>query len=142
MSQENVERLVAFLDGWDPRADLEAWKRGEAVASLSALDPEVAYEDTILPDHVGETYHGVDGVTRATERWLEPFESLTVNLERIVGAGDRLVSIHHVKMKARHTGIELEGALAYVWTFRGGKVVHLKSYWNAAEALEVAGLSE
>ena len=141
MSQENVEKLRRFLETWDPQTDLEAWKRGETL-DLSLIDAEVAYEDTALPDHVGETYHGYEGIVRATERWLEPFESLTVALERIVGTGERLVSIHRVQMKARHTGIEFEGPLAYMWTFRDGKVIHLKSYLEPAEALEAAGLSE
>jgi ketosteroid isomerase-like protein len=45
-------------------------------------------------------------------------------------------------MKAHHTGIDMETGLAYIWTFRDGKVIHLKSYWEAAEALQAAGLSE
>ena len=89
-----MEKLRGFLAGWDPKATLEAWNRGEADVSL--LDPEIAYEDTILPDHVGETYHGYEGVARATERWLEPFESLTIQLERLIGTEDRFVSIHQV----------------------------------------------
>jgi ketosteroid isomerase-like protein len=137
MPQENVERLREFLTGWD----LDAWTRGDA-PDMSPLDPEVAYEDTVLPDHVGEVYHGLDGVARATKRWLEPFESLSIDLDRIVGTGDRLVSIHRVQMKARHTGIEFEGPVAYIWTFRGGKVIHFKSYSDPAAALEAAGLSE
>ncbi len=141
MSEENVQNLRGFLEGWDPKADLEAWIAGDPRA-LSLFDPELAYEDTILPDHVAETYRGYEGLARATQRWLEPFESLTVELERIVGAGDRLVSIHRVQMKARHTGIDLEGPLAYLWTFRDGRVIHLKSYANPREALEAAGLSE
>ena len=32
--------------------------------------------------------------------------------------------------------------LAYFWTFREGKVIHLRSYLNPAEALEAAGLEE
>jgi len=44
---------------------------------MSLLDSEVTYEDAILPDHVGETYRGVEGVARATERWLEPYEEVT-----------------------------------------------------------------
>jgi ketosteroid isomerase-like protein len=140
MSEENLERLREFLEEWDPKETLEAWNRGEADVSL--LDPEIAYEDTILPDHVGETYHGFEGVARATERWLEPFERVTVELERIVGTGDRLVSIHQVEMKAQHTGLDFEANLAYVWTFRDGKVIHLKSFWDPGEAIEAAGLSE
>jgi len=141
MSEENVETLRPYLERWDPKADIEALHRGEAV-DLSLIDPNVAYEDTILPDHVGETYRGFEGVLRATERWLEPFESLTVELERIVGTGDRLVSIHRVKMKARHSGIALEGPLAYVWTFQDGKVIYIKSYADPGEALAAAGLRE
>jgi len=140
MSQENVEILRAFLDPWDIRGNLEAWKRGEADVSL--VDPEVTYEDTILPDHVGETYRGPEGIARATERWLEAYEELTVELEQIVGAGDRLVSIHRARGRARHTGIEFELTYAYFWTFRDGKVIHLRSFLDPAEAREAAGISE
>ncbi len=131
MSQENVENLRAF---W------KKWNRGER--DLSILDPEVVYEDSNLPDHAGEAYRGHEGVVRATGRWLEPFENLTAELQRVVGEGDRLVSIHHFKATARHTGIEFEGPLAYLYTFRDGKVVHFRSFVDPEEALEAAGLSE
>jgi uncharacterized protein len=131
---DNVGLLRAFLDVMD----LEAWSRGEG--DMSILDPKVAYEDSTLPDHVGEIYRGRQGVARATERWLEPYEELTIELEQVVGAGDRLVSIHRVRGKARYTGIEAEGPVAYIWTFRDGKVVHFRSYRDPDEALEAAGL--
>jgi ketosteroid isomerase-like protein len=136
MSQDNVESLRTYLETWSG----EAFRRGEFDASL--LDPNVTYEDTTLPDHVGETYRGHEGVLRATERWLEPFEWLEIELERVVGAGDRLVSIHRVRGKARHTGIELEGPVAYSWTFRDGKVIHFRSFRDPEQALRAVGLSE
>jgi ketosteroid isomerase-like protein len=85
---------------------------------------------------------GHEGVIRATERWVEPFEWLTIKFEQIVDMGDRLVSIHRFRAKARHTGIELEGPVAYLWTFRHGKVIHFRSYRDPEEALEAARLSE
>ena len=109
---------------------------------MSLLDPEVTYEDTTLPDHVGETYRGHDGVARATARWTEAYERLTIQLERILGSGDRLVSIHTVRGRARHSGIEAEGPVAYVWTFRNGKVIHFQSYRDPNEALDAVGLRE
>jgi ketosteroid isomerase-like protein len=142
MSQENVERLRGRLEEWDPQASIEAWKRGEPAGDLSLIDPEVAFEDNLLPDHVGETYFGYEGLARATEQWLEPFESVQIQLERIVGTGERLVSIHRAQMKARHTGIEFVSPLAYAWTFRDGKIIHIHSYLDPTEALEAAGLSE
>jgi ketosteroid isomerase-like protein len=43
---------------------------------------------------------------------------------------------------ARHSGIEFEAPLAYVWAFRGGKIIHFQSFRKPAEALEAAGRSE
>jgi ketosteroid isomerase-like protein len=94
----NAESLRAF---W------EAWKPGEELPTF-IFDPEVAHEDSDLPDRAAE-------------------------LDRIVGAGDRLVSIHHVQD---------EGSLAYVWTFRDGKVIHFRSYREPSEALQAAGLGD
>jgi ketosteroid isomerase-like protein len=141
MSQENVENLRAFLEGASgPIATaVAAWKRGEAI---SLLDPAVTYEDANLPDHAGETYRGHEGVIRATERWAEPYEELNVELEQIVGAGDRLVSIHRVRAKAQHTGIQFEAPIAYLWVFRDGKVTRFRSFVSPEEALEAGGLRE
>ena len=113
--------------------------RGER---MSLLDPEVIYEDTTLPDHAGETYRGHEGVIRATERWAEPYEELTGELERIVGTGDCLVSIHRFRARAQHTGIEFDEPLAYLWRFRDGKVIYFRSFRDPAKALEAAGLRE
>ena len=135
MSQENVENLRTLLETWS----VEAWKQGD---DMSLLDPDVAYEDSTLPDHIGETYRGHEGVSRATARWVEPYETFSIELERIVGAGERLVSIHRVRGRARYTGIEAEGPVAYLWTFRGGKVIRFESFREPNEALKVAGISE
>ena len=137
MSQENVENLRAFLE----TRDLDAWRRGEEM-DMWLLDPDVIYEDTNLPDHADEAYRGHEGVRRATGRWLEPFEDLTIELEEIVGTGERLISVHRVSAKARHTGIGFTGPLAYQWTFRDGKVIYFRSYRDRNEALEAAGLRE
>jgi len=65
MSQEDVENLRAFLETWTLETwTLEAWRRG--AVDMSLLDPDVNYEDTALPDHTGETYHGRKCVVRAT----------------------------------------------------------------------------
>jgi ketosteroid isomerase-like protein len=125
MSQENVENLRAFWEAWTPGGEMD----------MSLLDSDVVYEDSNLPDHVGEAYRGHEGIARAAERWLEPYESVTIELERIVGSGDRFVSIHRAHSRARRTGIEDEGPLAYTWTFRNGKVIHFRSYRDPDEAL-------
>jgi ketosteroid isomerase-like protein len=142
MSQENVEQLRAFLESWSQEPwTLEAWERGEVI-DMSFLDPEVVYEDENLPDHIGEAYRGHEGIRRAARRWVEPNDWLLVELEQIIGEGDRLASIHRVRIKASHSGIEFDFPVAYAWTFREGRIVHFQSFRDPAEALEAAGLRE
>jgi ketosteroid isomerase-like protein len=139
---ENLEKLRSRLEQWDPKGEVEGFRQARPVGDMSLIDPAVVFEDTDLPDHAGETYHGYAGIARATEQWVEAFESVDIELERIEGSGDRFVSIHQLRMKARHTGIEFESGLAYIWTFRSGRVVHIQGFLDPAEALEAAGLSD
>ena len=132
MSQENVERLRAFCEIWGTHA----------VPDLSLLDPEVVFEDAVLPDHAGETYRGHEGVVRAASTWREAYAYFTVELEEIVGSGDRLISIHRFRGTGRHSGIEDAGRYAYLWTFRNAKVIHFAAFRDAADALQAAGLRE
>jgi ketosteroid isomerase-like protein len=141
MSRENVENLRAFVETWVPEAwTMEAWQRGELDVSL--LDPDITYEDTILPDRAGEIYRGHEGVVRSTERLFDVAEWMAVELEQIVEAGDCAVSIHRVRAKARYTGLEFEMRMAYVWTFRDGKVIHYRSFRDPQQAVEAAGLPD
>jgi ketosteroid isomerase-like protein len=143
MPQENVEILrtwAAALEANPGKGPLVSRHTGEAV--VSQFDPEVVYEDTNWPDHAAETYRGIDAVVRATERWTEPYERLTLELQRIVGTGDCLVSIHRLQATARQTGIEFDEPHAILWRFRGGKVIYFRSFRDPNEAVEVAGLSE
>jgi ketosteroid isomerase-like protein len=141
MSETNAQSLRTFLEAFqDVGAWVEEVKRGDA--DLSGVDPDVVYEDDTLPDHIGESYRGHAGILRAAERWAEPFEAVTLELQRIVGSGDRFVSFHAAHTKARHSGIEFDLPLAYAWTFRDGKVVHFRSFRDPNDALEAAGLSE
>jgi ketosteroid isomerase-like protein len=77
-------------------------------------------------------HENADRLRALLERWDQ----------RILGSGDRLVSIHTVRGRARHTGIEAEGPVAHVWTFRNGKVIHFESYRDPKDALEAVGLRE
>jgi ketosteroid isomerase-like protein len=111
-------------------------------AGAPGYAPEFAYEDDFLPDHAGETYRGWDGLRRAWLGFTEPFEEMAYDVERIVGSGDRVVSIHRVQTKARHTGIVQDGRWAYVWTFRRGRLVHFRGFGDPDQALKAAGFEE
>jgi ketosteroid isomerase-like protein len=67
---------------------------------------------------------------------------MTLQLEEIIGTGDCLVSVHRTRARAKDVDIELSEPLAYVWTFREGRIIHFRSIRDRAEALEVAGLQD
>jgi len=116
--------------------DLDALAAGELDYSL--VDPEVVYEDEILPDHAGEAYRGYEGVIRAARVWLGPFEKVSIELERVFSAGRHIVSLHRFRGTFRHTGMEFEGPLAYLYTFRDGRITHWRAYPSVEEAIEAA----
>ena len=135
MSQENVDSVLTM---WE--ASMEG---DRAELDLSLLADDIVYEDDILPDHGGETYHGHDGIRRAWDRATEAFDEDTANVvEWTRDAGDRVVSCHHVRGHGAVSAIEVDFRYAYLWQFEGGKVVYLKSYRDPQQAVEAAGLSE
>lgn len=145
MSAENVERMGASAATWDGvvlRPDERPFERLfslEATATL--IDPEAVYEDVLLPDHAGEVYRGVDAWVREAEAWLEPCEWMVVDLEQIVDADDCVVALHRAHMKMRHTGLEFEMSLAYVYTLKDGRIVHARAFADHGEALAAVGLA-
>ena len=140
MSLHDAELVRAFWGQWNADGWTRgAWTRGEV--DLSLFDPEVVYEDNNLPDHIGETYRGHQGVVRAAERWTEPFEWIAVGVERIVDLGDELVSSHRWRARFRHTELEINERLVYRWRVRDGKIVYFRSL-NGLEADEAERVAD
>jgi ketosteroid isomerase-like protein len=135
VSHENVEILRVFFETWDPRE----WVRGE---NMSLFDPEVVYEGDVLPDQAAESYRKPQGIARAAGQWLEPFEEMTIELERIIGTGDCLVSVQRGSGRMRHTGMRFDRVYALLWRFRDGRVTYLKAFGDTGEALRAAKLEE
>ena len=67
------------------------------------------------------------------ENYLKPTE--------LIDLGERLVLLADGRMRARVSGVPLAEAFALVSTIQGGRFVH-QEYYDHAEALEAAGLSE
>jgi ketosteroid isomerase-like protein len=134
MSQANVEALKKL---WQ-----ELMAGDFAAVDLWLVAADVVYEDDLLPDHSGESYHGHEGLRRAWTQFLEPWESFENELEWTRDAGNEVVSSHRVRARGKGSGIAGELRYAYVFRFREGKIVHVKSYGDPSEALEAAGLSD
>jgi hypothetical protein len=52
---------------------------------------------------------------------------------------DRVLSVSHLRMRGRGSGVDVNARGAAIWTIRDGEAAAVKLYQSKAEALEVPG---
>jgi ketosteroid isomerase-like protein len=135
MSQENVDALK--------RAAAAVRKNDPSILD-ALLDPGVVWEVTSGAagiDLVG-SYRGIDEVRRFFARWEKAWAEWDWEHEEMQAVDDHVVTRMHVKGRGRHSGIEIEGDVWQIWTFRSGRVVRYRDFEHREEAFQAAGLSE
>ena len=83
---------------------------------------------------------GPDGFREAWVDWTSPFESFQIEIERVIDAGDRVVSLVRQTGRTKTGGVEIEAAAAAVWTIRDGKLTRVEFHLDQEAALRAAGV--
>lgn len=127
MSGRNVELVRKLFDVYNERSFVE---------NADLIDPDIVWDlsRVELPD--GSTYTGRFELTGFVETWEEGFESDHVEIEEIVDAGDRVMTMVHHSGRGKISRIEIDQHFAMVWTLRDGRAVRMDMYPTRAEALE------
>src|SRR5436189_6386702 len=86
-------------------AAYEALLRRDFDAIGALVTPDVELVDPDLPG--GGEFRGPDGVRQFAQQWLEAFEELDVEIERLVPAGDRVVACVHQRGRST-SGVPVE----------------------------------
>jgi ketosteroid isomerase-like protein len=131
MSHENVEIAQAAIDAFN-RRDFHAWE--------ALFHPDAEIDWSASRGLEARVYRGREDVIRFV-RTFETFESVVIEPERFIDAGDSVVIPNASRFKGRD-GIETVARGALVYEVRGGRVARVRLYQDTAEALEAAGLSE
>jgi ketosteroid isomerase-like protein len=132
MSQENVERLRRSYEAFNAtgRVDPELW----------ATDVEYVQTADV---GVGETvFRGREGVAEAIAELADAFEGLSIEPERLVDLGDRVLALVRLRGRARRSGVPIDASFAHVATFRGPEIAHWQAYARREDALEAVGLQQ
>jgi ketosteroid isomerase-like protein len=138
MSEENVEIVRRVYD---------AAVRRDQEGALALYDSEIEW-DTSRRGTPGDMagsgiYRGHDGLRTWFRSWHEAWEDLVDQLEELVDAGDRVVSVSTMRGRGRASGAEVTSRrYSGVWTIHNGKVTRVVWFSTRAEALQGAGLSE
>jgi ketosteroid isomerase-like protein len=88
-------------------------------------------------------WRGREGFVEFMQIWTDEFEDWSMELERLVDAGDdRVVALTHQSATGKGSGVPVELSIGQVLELEGGRLIRARSYRSHAEALEAAGLSE
>jgi ketosteroid isomerase-like protein len=128
---------------------------GDVVAALDDTESEQRVRRTLMelavpdfavamvgPAYVGRTIElsGADGFREAWTDWTSPFSSYRIDLEEMIDAGDRVVSLVTMSGKTKTGGVEVEAAAAAVWTVVDGRLRRVEFHIDRESALRAAGL--
>ena len=136
MSRENVEVV---------RRIYAESAEGRLTTCLHLFHPEVQYNRPPLPEggvDLEGTGHGREAMVRAAWEWVQTFELLRVEAERLIEAGDAVVVLTRQRGKAKASGFPLDLELGDVLQLRDGLVVRVTQYRTREEAFEAVGLRE
>lgn len=131
MSQENASVVRAVVDA-QRRRDWQAFRR--------LYDPDIEWEDASGLWGDWGTRHGFDEVRDAWVTWFEAFEHVDFEIEELIETGEDVVAFVRASGRGRESGLVIDQRLPSVWTVRGGRVVRVRGYREAADALDAAGL--
>jgi ketosteroid isomerase-like protein len=133
MSRENVEVLRPLYD---------AWRRGDYDEGLDAFDAEIEWRPAAeIPGHPGVSF-GREAAKRFLTDWRDTWETYSVEVERYIDLGDRVLVLAREHGRGRGSGLDVESEFAQLWTMCDGKAVRMQEWRTWEEALEAVGLRE
>jgi ketosteroid isomerase-like protein len=116
--------------------------RRDLSAFLGLTHPDVEWHSSISVISEGGAYHGHDGVRQYMSDVNEAFESLEATVDSALDVGDLVVAVGSLRYRGRTSGVEMHAPLGWVYRFRQGKLVYLRTFRDPEQALEAVGLSE
>jgi ketosteroid isomerase-like protein len=133
MSEENVEIVCASLD---------TWNAGDMDASKDFVAPDVVWRP--MPDWPESgPFIGREATLRQAHRLRDDFDADTAERISVSDAADRVVVRLLWRLRGNVPQLpESEMQVSLVYTVRKRKISAFEFFWDHAEALEAAGLSE
>ena len=124
------------------RQTYAALNRNDIPAMIEVFDPQIEWSE--LVEHpTGGTYRGLAEVeahiSHARDQWAEG----SCEPEQFIVAANendrKIVVFVNVRARLKHETEWREGCLADVYSFRNGKVIHVRIFLDRQQALEWAG---
>jgi ketosteroid isomerase-like protein len=128
MSQENLERI---------KTGFVAHNKGDLDALVELYDPDVVFETLLLGTH-----HGNEAIRLIYEENQKTMAGYDVVPVELIDGGDKVLAVAQTVGAGSASRIALDDAFAFVFTFKGDRVVREQAFRNREEAVEAAGLPD
>ena len=114
-----------------------AFARGDIPAIVGMVDEEVQWR---VPENLphGGDFHRRDGVGRFFQGLADNWEGLELELDGLVGGGDRVLAVASIQGRLRSTGEQTGYRSVHAWTVRDGVPVRSDEYVDAPVDLPAA----
>ena len=131
--------LVIATDIEVVKATFAAFAARDLQAVLALSDPEIEFT-AVTGEHAGRTdpYRGHDGMRQYFRDVASVWEELRLTPREFREAGDMILVTG--KVSARSRSRTVTGSTGWIWKVRDGKVVYVRVYASAADA--IAALEE
>ena len=134
MSRQNVEIARRVVDAYN-RRDVDT-----LFAELAT--PDFEWYPSIVRALDGGGYRGRDGVERFAADTSENWAELQIVAEEFRDLGDRVLLLGRMEGRGRASGAPVDQPFVSILDFRGDRIWRNRVYFDHAEGLRAAGLSE
>jgi ketosteroid isomerase-like protein len=135
-------RTVAEQNIQIARQTFEAICARDVEGLLQLYDPEIEFQPlTGMQVELGG-YQGHAGVRRYLAEAAEIWDEMLPHADDVRASGEHVVIVGGCAVRGRGSGAVSDPPMAWVLTFRDGKVVRHRAYRTSDEALKAAGLDE
>ena len=123
-------------------AAYEGFARGDIQPLVDIMDETIEWHEAEhFPYWRGGPFVGPQAVLEdVMGRLPQDFDGFRVDVQRIVGCGDTVLSEVRYRATVKSNGKPLDAQGAHVWDFRDGKVVRFQQYADTWHVAEVTGL--
>ena len=118
-----------------------AFNRNDTPAFGQILDAQIEWIEPV-EFAGGGTYRGRDVVLAHLAKSRQTWAEGSCVPQRILVAGDRIIQFVDVRVRLKQEAEWREGQIAEVYTFRDGKVIHVRIFADRRQALEWAGVKD
>ena len=133
MSEENLDIVRRYFP---------AYNQGGLDAMAEFWHPDISWRAAEgALDDIG-VFYGHEAMRRYYRQWEETFDSMSMEADELIVAGDRVVAVVHGIGRLKGSDAAVNVHYAIVFSFRNGKISQGREYFKREEALEAVGMAE